>query len=66
MEKRSPKVKEASVSQDNPDRAERLAKALRDNLKRRKQQARARSQQHRPNTDSPHDSAGFVPDKPRG
>ena len=40
MEKRSPKVKEASVSQDNPDRAERLAKALRDNLKRRKAQSR--------------------------
>jgi len=36
-------------------RAERLRKALRENLKRRKEQARGRS--------GSHDSAGFVPDK---
>jgi hypothetical protein len=41
MEKRTPKVKEPSMSKDNPDRAARLAQALRENLRRRKAQARA-------------------------
>ena len=40
MEKRAPKVKEPSMSKDNPDRAARLAQALRENLRRRKAQAR--------------------------
>jgi hypothetical protein len=43
-------------------RAERLRTALRDNLKRRKMQARARS---RPEVTTAHDSAGFLPDKSR-
>jgi hypothetical protein len=45
-------------------RAERLRAALRENLKRRKSQARVRSQAE--STGSPQDSAGFVPDKPKG
>ena len=40
-------------------RAERLRAALRENLKRRKLQARGRNEAGAP----PHDSAGFVPDK---
>jgi hypothetical protein len=40
-------------------RAERLKAALRENLKRRKLQARGRTEAGRP----AHDSAGFVPDK---
>jgi hypothetical protein len=43
-------------------RAERLRKALRDNLKRRKSQARGRTQA---SASPPHDSAGIVPDKSR-
>jgi hypothetical protein len=39
-------------------RAERLRTALRENLKRRKSQARGRAQA------PTHDSAGIVPDKP--
>jgi len=42
-------------------RTERLRTALRENLKRRKSQARDRLQE-RP-ADLPHDSAGFAPDK---
>lgn len=38
-------------------RAERLRKALRENLKRRKAQAKGRSM------NAAHDSAGFIPDK---
>jgi hypothetical protein len=44
-------------------RAERLRAALRENLKRRKSQARGRSQAE---DAPPHDSAGFVPEKPKG
>jgi hypothetical protein len=40
-------------------RAERLRAALRENLKRRKAQARGRTKPGGP----PHDSAGIVPDK---
>ena len=43
-------------------RAERLRTALRENLKRRKMQARART---RPGVTTAHDSAGFLPDKSR-
>ena len=42
-------------------RAERLKAALRENLRRRKAQARARAR-----AAGPHDSAGFVADKPKG
>jgi hypothetical protein len=45
-------------------RAERLRAALRENLKRRKSQARVRSEVE--SARSPQDSAGFVPDKPKG
>ena len=41
-------------------RAERLRAALRENLKRRKVQAKGRDQDQ---ASAPHDSAGFVPDK---
>ena len=44
----------------DPERAERLRQALRENLKRRKSQARGRT---RGSGGSSHDSAGFVPDK---
>ena len=45
-------------------RAERLRTALRENLKRRKSQARGRAQPDRSGTDAAtHESAGFVPDK---
>jgi hypothetical protein len=51
-------------------RADRLRAALRENLKRRKSQARGRSQAGTDGADEPHDSAGFVPeiapDKPKG
>jgi hypothetical protein len=40
MDKPAPKVKEPSMSRDNPDRQARLAEALRANLRRRKAQAR--------------------------
>lgn len=47
-------------------RAERLAAALRQNMKRRKAQARARAQAETAGAEPTHDSAGFVPDKPKG
>jgi hypothetical protein len=46
-------------------RAERLAAALRQNIKRRKAQARARAQTQKLDADASHDSAGIVPEKPR-
>ena len=53
------------------ERAARASVALRENLKRRKEQARGRKTQpedgvvgERPSKS--HDSAGFVPDKPKG
>ena len=46
-------------------RQDRLRAALRENLKRRKAQARGREAE-RPSRGAPHDSAGFVPDKPKG
>ena len=56
---------------DNPSQQaqqQRLAAALRANMKRRKAQARARAQNA--DTGTPHDSAGIVPeiapDKPKG
>jgi hypothetical protein len=45
-------------------RAERLRKALRDNLKRRKSQAKERAlARAQTGGRAPHDSAGIVPDK---
>jgi len=40
MDKAAPKVKEASVAKDDPERQARLAEALRANLRRRKAQSR--------------------------
>jgi hypothetical protein len=45
-------------------RTERLAAALRENLKRRKAQARGRAETRTP--EEPHDSAGFGADKRNG
>ena len=45
-------------------RQDRLRAALRENLKRRKAQARGREADKQPRG-TPHDSAGFVPDKPK-
>jgi hypothetical protein len=44
-------------------RAERLAAALRQNMKRRKAQARQRAQTRIPGTDASHDSARIMPEK---
>ena len=54
-----PKVSEKAV------REQRLQAALRENLKRRKAQARGRAK-HRDESAEPHDSAGIVPDKETG
>jgi len=43
MDKARPKVKEASMAKENPERQARLAEALRINLRRRKAQARAQT-----------------------
>ena len=45
------------------ERKRRLQTALRENLKRRKAQARGRAEKEDP---EPHDSAGIVPDKDNG
>jgi len=45
MDKPAPKVKEPSMANDNPERQERLAAALRANLRRRKAQSRAQDAQ---------------------
>jgi hypothetical protein len=45
-------------------REQRLQAALRENLKRRKRQARGRAEQRE--GAEPHDSAGIVPDKETG
>jgi hypothetical protein len=44
-------------------RAERLAAALQQNIKRRKAQARARAQAPNPERGASHDSAGILPEK---
>ena len=46
------------------EREQRLQAALRENLKRRKRQARGRADTRQ--TAEPHDSAGIVPDKENG
>jgi|KBSMisStaDraftv2_1062788.scaffolds.fasta_scaffold06911_3 hypothetical protein len=48
MDKPAPKVKEPSMAKDTPERQERLAEALRANLRRRKAQARAAADQDAP------------------
>ena len=45
-------------------REQRLEAALRENLKRRKAQARGRADKE--DTAEPHDSAGIIPDKDNG
>jgi hypothetical protein len=53
--------------QQKRNRVRRLSTSLRDNLNRRKAQARGRRAQHDaevPETSRPHDSAGIVEDKP--
>jgi hypothetical protein len=52
-------------SQAAKQREQRLQAALRENLKRRKRQARGRAQ-NSGETAEPHDSAGIVPDKENG
>jgi hypothetical protein len=47
-------------------RAERLRAALRENLKRRKAQCKGRAQAKARHSGATHDSAGIVPDKPKG
>jgi hypothetical protein len=47
------------------DRTERLAAALRQNMKRRKVQARARAKARDAEVRTSHDSAGIVPEKSR-
>jgi hypothetical protein len=49
-------------SSEKEARGERLEVALRENLKRRKAQARGRAEKPA----EPHDSAGIVPDKENG
>jgi hypothetical protein len=49
---------------EREQREQRLQAALRENLKRRKAQARGRSQAGE--TAEPHDSAGIVPEKENG
>jgi hypothetical protein len=46
-------------------RAKRLAAALRQNMKRRKAQARGRAQMQNADSGASHDSAGFVPERPK-
>ena len=59
-----------SAKADLDARTDRLRAALRENLKRRKSQARGRSQATTGGAGAPHDSAGFVPEiapgKPKG
>jgi len=59
-----------SAKVDLGARTDRLRAALRENLKRRKSQAKGRAQAGADGAGAPHDSAGFVPeiapDKPKG
>jgi hypothetical protein len=62
---------EIGKSRVQQDRAARAGAALRENLKRRKEQARGRKAQtagegRDQEPAKSHDSAGFVPDKPKG
>ena len=61
----------AGKSKAAQQREARAAAALRENLKRRKEQARGRKAESKALTAAEevgksHDSAGFVPDKPKG
>jgi hypothetical protein len=51
MDKARPKVKKASMAKDDPERAARLAEALRANLRRRKAQAREQTAVTEPEPD---------------
>jgi len=55
---------ERGKSEAAKEREQRLQAALRENLKRRKHQARGRAEQGA--AAEPHDSAGIVPDKETG
>jgi hypothetical protein len=72
MPKRAPTIRPAGAKSDQRDaRAERLAAALKANLRRRKVQARERAAgagEHEPDTRSArsHDSARIVEDKRSG
>jgi hypothetical protein len=58
---------EIGKSRASQERAARAGAALRENLKRRKEQARGRKAQTAgEGRTKSHDSAGFVPDKPKG
>src|SRR5215831_6439570 len=62
------KLGSVSEGPKNPERSakqRRLSAALRENLKRRKAQARGRSATTSDGSPSPHDSAGIADDKPR-
>ena len=52
MDKCRGKVKEAAVAKDDPEREARLAQALRENLRRRKAQAREGAGQASPKADA--------------
>ncbi|MEW6454673.1 MAG: hypothetical protein AB1490_28815 [Pseudomonadota bacterium] len=57
---------EIGKSRVQQERAARAGAALRENLKRRKEQARGRKAQDAGEGQAKsHDSAGFVPDKPK-
>ena len=57
-------MKDRPKASERELRAQRLQAALRENLRRRKQQARGRAKPEE--TAEPHDSAGIVPDKENG
>ena len=54
---------ESKQPQGSPGRKDRLREALRENLKRRKAQARGRGAAGQPDEGGAHDSAGFVRDE---
>ena len=55
--------REPGAHKGDKARAERLRKALRENLKRRKLQVRGRTEAGTEAGGAAHDSAGFMPDK---
>ncbi len=64
MEKPDPKVKEASMAKDNPEREARLAEALRANLRRRKAQSRAQEPGEQPADGPPPSDITAAPSRP--
>lgn len=61
--RRYPRFMAGPKSEAAKERERRLQAALRENLKRRKAQARRRAEQE---PAEPHDSAGIIPDKDKG